>query len=78
MGVREGAMKDTKKVMKEFFLELAKYAGATVVVGFCMWLIVCSVILLTQTSRKTTRKLAITSNWPESIIGQEEQQTQPG
>ena len=26
-------MKDTKKVMKEFFLELVKYAGATVVVG---------------------------------------------
>jgi hypothetical protein len=69
MGVREGAMKDIKKVMKDLFLELAKYAGATVVVGFCMWLIVCSVILLTHTPRKKTKKLMLTNNWPESIFG---------
>lgn len=55
--------------MKDLFLELAKYAGATVVVGFCMWLILCSVILLTHTPRKTTKKLMLTNNWPESIFG---------
>jgi hypothetical protein len=71
-------MKDTKEVMKELLLELAKYAGATVVVGFCMWLIVCGVILLTHTPRKTTKKQRATNNWPESIFGQEKQQTQPG
>ena len=70
-------MKDAIKVMKELFLELAKYAGATVVVGFCMWLIVCGVILLTHTPRKKTKKQVISNNWPESIFGQEESQTRP-
>ena len=56
MGVREGTMKEIKKVMKALFLELAKYAGATVVVGLCMWLILCGVILLSHTHRKTTPK----------------------
>jgi hypothetical protein len=68
MGVREGTMKGIKKGMKALFLELAKYAGATVVVGLCMWLIVCGVILLTHTPRKTIKKKTITNNWLESTF----------
>jgi nitrate reductase gamma subunit len=40
-------MKDGKKMMKEFFLEIARYAGAIVVGGICMWLVVYGVIFLT-------------------------------
>jgi hypothetical protein len=42
-----GALEDGRKMMKEFFLELVRYAGAIVVGGFCMWLVVYGVIFLT-------------------------------
>ena len=42
-----GAMKDGKKIMKEFFLEIVRYAGAVVVGGLCMWLVVYGVIFFT-------------------------------
>ncbi len=43
-------MKDAKKMIKEFFLEIGRYAGAIVVGGLCMWLVVYGVIFLTRTS----------------------------
>jgi len=41
-------MEDGKKMMKEFFLEIARYAGAIVVGGFCIWLVVYGVIFLSH------------------------------
>jgi hypothetical protein len=38
------------KVTKEFFLEIARYAGTIVVGGFCIWLVLFGVIFLTRTS----------------------------
>jgi hypothetical protein len=46
-------MKDGKKMMKEFILEIARYAGAIVVGGFCMWLVIYSVIFLAHRRPRT-------------------------
>ena len=42
-----------KKMMKEFILEIARYAGAIVVGGFCMWLVIYSVIFLAHRRPRT-------------------------
>ena len=39
-------MEDGKKRVKEFFLEIARYAGTIVVGGFCLWLVIYGVIFL--------------------------------
>jgi len=43
-------MENGVKVTKEFFLEIARYAGTVVVGGFCIWLVVFGVFFLARTS----------------------------
>ncbi len=48
-------MEDGKKMVKEFFLELGRFAGAIVVAGLCMWLVVYGVIFLAHTPARDTK-----------------------
>jgi hypothetical protein len=50
IGAKGGAMENGFKRTMEIFLEIARYAGAVVVGGVCLWLVVFGVIFLTRTS----------------------------
>jgi hypothetical protein len=65
-------MEDGKNTIKEFFLEIARYAGAVVVCGFCLWLVVYGVTFLTHDCSRNVQKSTLTKNGAKlPLLGQE-------